>query len=360
MTRCDRILMTADAVGGVWRYAVDLGGEMRRRGLHVTVAVMGPPPTAQQRGEARHAGLELVDRAYRLEWMDDPWIDVQRAGEWLLQVERQTRPTLIHLNGYAHASLAWSAPVTVVAHSCVRTWWQAVRKQPAPESVSRYSTAVDAGLAAAAAVVAPTQAMGDALAREYKTRPPIRVIPNGSYLPAPGPHRIPKKESFVLAAGRVWDEAKNITALDAIAHAIPWPIYVAGDACGPCGQMCHVNHVRLLGALPGASLAQWYRRAAIYALPARYEPFGLSVLEAAAAGCALVLGDIDSLRENWCDAARFVAPDDHAGLAATLRALIVNPAARADLARRAVQRAELFTMDRTADAYLQLYQSLLT
>jgi glycogen synthase len=359
MTGSDRILMTADAVGGVWRYAVDLGGALRRRGVHVTVAVMGPSPTAQQCGEARHAGLELVDRPYRLEWMDDPWMDVQRAGQWLLEVARETRPTLIHLNGYAHASLPWSAPVTVVAHSCVRTWWQAVRRQPAPESVSRYSAAVDAGLSAANAVVAPTHAMRDALAREYGTRQRVRVIPNGSYLPRREPHRVPKKEPFVLAAGRVWDEAKNISALGAIADAIPWPIYVAGDAHGPAGERCDVPNVRLLGRVPPASLAQWYLRAAIYALPARYEPFGLSVLEAAAAGCALVVGDIASLRENWCGAACFVAPDDHAGLAATLRALIADREARADLARRAVERAERFSMERTADSYLHLYQSLL-
>jgi glycogen synthase len=360
MTGVDHVLMTADAVGGVWRYVVDLGGELRRRGLDVTVAVMGPPPNDQQRGEARRAGLELVDRPYRLEWMDDPWIDVQRAGEWLLDVARQTRPTLIHLNGYAHASLPWNAPVMVVAHSCVRTWWQAVRREAAPQSVSRYTAAVDAGLAAANAVVAPTQAMGAALAREYRTQKPVSVIPNGSYRPMREPHYLPKKQPIVLAAGRVWDEAKNVKALGAIADAIGWPIYVAGDSRGPAGEICEIDNVRLLGRLPAASLAGWYRRAAIYALPARYEPFGLSVLEAAAAGCALVLGDIDSLRENWCGAARFVAPDDHAGLAATLRDLIGDREARVELARRAAERAELFTVERTADAYLQLYQSMLT
>jgi glycogen(starch) synthase len=158
----------------------------------------------------------------------------------------------------------------------------------------------------------------------------------------------------------VWDEAKNITALGAVGDAIGWPIYVAGDARGPAGEMRDIANVRLLGRVPAPVLADWYRRAAIYALPARYEPFGLSVLEAAAAGCALVLGDIDSLRENWCGAARFVSPDDHAGLAATLRALIADRDARLDLARRAAERAELFTMKRTADAYLQLYQSMLT
>ena len=58
------------------------------------------------------------------------------------------------------------------------------------------------------------------------------------------------------------------------------------------------------------------RCAAIYALPARYEPFRLEVLEAAAPGCALVLGDIASLRELWDGAALFVAPDDDRALRA--------------------------------------------
>lgn len=360
MTGSERILMTADAVGGVWQYTIDLGGALRRRGVHVTVAVMGPPPSAQQRAEAKHVDLDLVDRPYRLEWMDDPWDDVGRAGEWLLQVASQVKPALIHLNGYAHAPLPWRAPVMVVAHSCVRTWWRAVRQQPAPSSVNRYTAFVSAALTAAKAVVAPTHAMGAALSREYGVPQTVHVIPNGSGVPATARYGLPGKEPFVLAAGRVWDDAKNIQALCSIAGAIGWPIYVAGDACGPDGKICEVSNVHLLGRLPAASLAHWYRRAAIYALPARYEPFGLSVLEAAASGCALVLGDIDSLRENWDGAARFVAPDDHAGLAVALQGLIADRAARTELGRLAGARAATFTVDRTADAYLQLYQSLLT
>ena len=40
---------------------------------------------------------------------------------------------------------------------------------------------------------------------------------------------------------------------------------------------------------------------------ALYEPFGLAVLEAAQAGCALVLSDIPTFRELWDGAALFVA-----------------------------------------------------
>jgi glycogen(starch) synthase len=359
----ERVLMTADAVGGVWRYAIDLGGELRRRGLEVTVAVMGPPPSTHQQQEARQAGIELVDRPYRLEWMDDPWSDVHLAGEWLLELERQLQPSLIHLNGYAHAALPWTAPVTVVAHSCVRTWWQAVRGEPAPCTVDRYRQAVTAGLCAADVVVAPTRAMGAALATEYPARQDVRVIPNGSHFSRITATQRVKKQPFVFAAGRVWDEAKNVAALCAIAPVIDWPIYVAGDARGPASEAeeCEVaGGVHLLGRLSAAALGEWYRRASIYALPARYEPFGLSVLEAAAAGCALVLGDIESLRENWSGAARFVPPGDHAALAGAVQDLITDREARIDLGGRAVERSRLFTMHRTADAYCRLYQSLLT
>jgi glycosyltransferase involved in cell wall biosynthesis len=114
----------------------------------------------------------------------------------------------------------------------------------------------------------------------------------------------------------------------------------------------------LLGPLCGADLSGWYRRAAIYALPARYEPFGLSVLEAANAACALVLGDIPSLRENWDGAAWFVPPEDDRALTAAIGRLVDHPETRNDFARRAFARASALSVGRTADSYFRLYQSL--
>ncbi len=110
--------------------------------------------------------------------------------------------------------------------------------------------------------------------------------------------------------------------------------------------------------LPQAELRSRMARAAIYALPARYEPFGLSVLEAAAAGCALVLGDIASLRETWAGAALFVPPDDEAALGEALRRLIAAPAERARLAERALRRARALTAAAMAERTLGLYRSL--
>jgi glycogen(starch) synthase len=354
-----RVLMTADAVGGVWRYAVDIGAELSRRGVQVVLAVMGPAPTPAHVAEAHAASLALVHRPYRLEWMDEPWDDVEGASDWLLGLERQFAPTLIHLNGYAHAALPWRAPVVVVAHSCVRTWWRAVHGVEAPSRLDRYTGAVASGLAAAHVVVAPTAAMGASLQAEYGARLTIRVIPNG-YRPAvTAAAPATAKREMVLAAGRVWDEAKNIRSLCRAAGSISWPVYIAGERRGPDGTDPGWRGVQLLGPLAPSVVRQWYQQAAIYALPARYEPFGLSILEAAAAGCALVLGDIPSLRENWDGAAVFVDPDDADGIATALRRLIARTQTREDLGRRAQDRAAELTIDRTADGYCHLYEALI-
>jgi glycosyltransferase involved in cell wall biosynthesis len=102
-------------------------------------------------------------------------------------------------------------------------------------------------------------------------------------------------------------------------------------------------------------MARHLGSASIFAAPARYEPFGLAILEAAAAGCALVLGDIPSLRENWDGAAAFVPPEDRVALGATINLLIADAQERTRLAAAARRRAGRFTLRRMAQSYATLY-----
>jgi glycogen(starch) synthase len=188
--------------------------------------------------------------------------------------------------------------------------------------------------------------MLDALEEHYGLPPVSLLIPNGRNAAqfAPG-----IKEEFVLTAGRLSDQAKNLSALDSVASKLPWPVYAVGDGT-------RFNNVRKLGWQSPRCLAHWMARASIYALPARYEPFGLSALEAAQAGCALVLGDIPSLREVWGDTAIYVPPDDHYGLQGALEMLMEDPSLRVDLAARARARALTFSACRMAERYVTAYK----
>ena len=346
-----RILMTGDTVGGVWTYTMELAEALGADGIHVVLAALGGAPSDAQRDEAaRIPNLELLASDFKLEWMDDPWRDVAESGNWLLDLEEQYAPDLVHLNSFGHGALDWQTPVVVTAHSCVLSWWQAVKGCDAPESWDRYRATVTQSLGAADLVTAPSRAMAAAVAHHYGIDE-CRVIGNGR---CASRFRRAVKEPFIFTAGRLWDDAKNVAAVAKAAPSVGWPVYCAG----PTGQRPSNTNATMLGHLAPDALADWYSRAAIYALPARYEPFGLSALEAAHSGCALVLGDIASLREVWGEAATFVPPGDTEALANAINQLIADRERRESMASAAWQHALQYTPRRMAAAYLEAYESI--
>ncbi len=375
-----RVLMTTDTLGGVWTYTLELARELAARGVEVTLASMGAPLRERQRDEAGSiAGLRVFESNHALEWMDDPWAGVDAAGEWLLELARHLAPDVVHLSGYAHGSLAWPTPVVVVAHSCVLSWWRAVVGERAPERYDEYRRRLAAGLASADAIVAPSRAMAEALLAEHddelreEVGDRVRVIANGR-----GGERfsIDEPQPFVLAAGRRWDHGKNLALLERCASRLPWPTYIAGPSEVPRPGRAHESSPAVeglsladaalrepgayaLGLLEPDELNLWLARAAIYVAPARYEPFGLGPLEAGLSGCALVLGDIPSLREIWADAAIYVDPDDGEALERAIVRLCSSPELCATMAARARVRAAGYSAARMASQVLDLYRELL-
>jgi glycosyltransferase involved in cell wall biosynthesis len=98
---------------------------------------------------------------------------------------------------------------------------------------------------------------------------------------------------------------------------------------------------------------------AVFVRPSLYEPFGWAVLEAGRAGCALVLGDIPSLREVWSDAAVFVPARDHQALAREVNRLIAEEDVRRQYGARDRARAQTYTMRRMAGEYYRDYRDLM-
>ena len=350
------VLMTTDTVGGVWTYALELARSLGERDVQVVLAAMGEKPTRSQIEAAAAIGsLKLESRPYKLEWMQEPWEDVRAAGEWLLELEAAYEPGIIHLNGYAHGALPWSAPLLIVGHSCVWSWCHAVRGTAPGDEWTTYRHEVVRGLRAADAVAAPSHAMLAELRRHYGQFRSAGVVYNARRTDAL--RRLPR-EDFVLTAGRLWDDAKNMSTLDAAARSIDWPVFAAGPAMSPDGGEIEFDTLQLLGMLSASDLGEWMGRASIYALPARYEPFGLTALEAAHAGCALVLGDIPTFREIWQDAAVFVPVEDSEAIARAVNELARDPRRLSRMAERAARRATQFTSSRMVAAYLTIYARL--
>ena len=356
-----KLLLTADPIGGVWSYAVELCRLLANEKVHIALATMGRPLRADQRRQLEFMPhVKLFESSYRLCWMHDPWDDIERAGQWLLDLARQFRPDLVHLNDLAHGDLNWKVPVLLVGHSCVVSWWQAVKKEPATEPQWRqYQQRVRASVQGATMLAAPSPAMLSSLLHAYGPVAASCVLANGTDFPEPAAQSTGSgRGDQIFAAGRLWDEGKNLRLLAAVAQHLPWPVVVAGEQADDAGRQMVLDNVKLTGFLAPEQLARYLARSAIFAAPALYEPFGLSILEAARSGCALVLGDIASLRQIWGENACYVDPTSARSLRWTLQNLIDQPELRQRMAELARQRAMQYTGSRMLADYRRCYELL--
>ena len=355
-----RIVMTADAVGGVWQYATDLAAALCARGDEVTLALLGPAPDADQRRLAQGvAGLHLVETGRPLDWLAAGPQAVEEAAQGVADLADRVGADVIHCNTPALAGAAdFAAPVVAVAHGCVASWWQATRGGPLAPSFAWHREMTLRGLMAADVTVAPSAAFAAHVQRTYALCAPPLAVHNGRRsLPTAVAGEAPVDAA--LSVGRLWDEAKNIAVLDRAAGLTHAPLLAAGATSGPHGESVSPEHLRMLGTLNEAELARVLARRPVFVSAARFEPFGLAVLEAAMAGCALVLSDIATFRELWDGAALFVAPGDAAGFARAIDSLVAAPDRRREMGAAAASRATRYTPEACAAAMGRIYHRLL-
>jgi glycosyltransferase involved in cell wall biosynthesis len=349
-----KVLMTADSVGGMWRHALDLCMTVRAQGIETIIAGLGPRPHASKEREAFRAGIRLVWLDAELDWVATGAPALEQAARLLDRVLDDFQPDLLHLNTPALAHLVRAdVPRVAMLHSCVASWWGAVRGTALPADWEWNRHHMERGLRAAELVVVPTQAFAAAISAIYGPLPRLSVIHNGSRRAAAAV--LTTKEPRVMAAGRWWDEAKDLATLRAAAPKISWPIEIAGPLEGPNGARADAGPLRSLGTLGAEACTARMEGAALFVSPALYEPFGLSVLEAAGRGTALALSDIPTFRELWDGAALFFPPRDCDRLAQSVNRLIEDRSLRAELADKALERSSIYGLEAQAQAMVRAW-----
>jgi glycosyltransferase involved in cell wall biosynthesis len=352
-----KLLMTADAVGGVWPYATELAAALVPHGVRTVIAVLGPAPDADQLAVVA-AGVEVVVTGLPLDWLADGPAPVRDAAGRIAAMAEEMRADLVQLNSPAlAAAAAFPCPVVAVAHGCVATWWDAAEATPLPDLFGWLAAMTRDGLDRAAAVVAPSASYAAIVQRRYDlSRAPV-VVHNGRSAPVPAAPGSPA--DHVFTAGRLWDRVKNTALLDQVAARLPVPVRAAGPVTAPQGDTVRPAHLTLLGNVPAADLARELAQRPVFVSAASFEPFGLAVLEAAQAGCALVLSDIATFRELWDGAALFVAGWDPQDWVTALADLLADPERRQALGDRAAERAARYTPAATAAVMMRVYAQAL-
>jgi glycosyltransferase involved in cell wall biosynthesis len=347
--------MTVDAVGGVWRYAMDLAASLQPRGVEFLFVGLGPRPSGRQQREAAELGhLRWLDAP--LDWMVENEDELSVVGPQIVDLARAEAVDLLHLNLPSQAAaIETELPVITMSHSCVVTWFAGVRDEAVPVDWQWHHAVNRCGLIRADLALAPSRSHARMLQEAYGPIDKLQVVYNASrYEETAEP-----KEAIVCAAARWWDDGKNGRVLDEAAAFTAWPIIMAGPNTGPDGQTLPIRHAERLGELPHADVMALMRRSSVFVSPSVYEPFGLAALEAARAHNALVLADIPTYRELWDGAALFANPRDAKALAAAIDRLCADNDQRTQLADKAAERSRRYDLPSQAEAMAGLYAGLL-
>ncbi len=364
------VLVTADSLSGSWTYTRELVTGLVTRGLRVTLVSFGEIPLPEQTAwmDLLH-GLDYRPTAFRLEWMQEAEEDLAESSAFLASLVRELQPDVLHLNQFCYGNLNVDVPRIVAAHGDIISWTLAVQgNTPRPSRwLKWYRDTVSRGIAGADAVVSSSSWMLDTLRCCYG--PPLR---QAVVYPGRNPvffNPFVSKEDSVLSVGRLLDAGKQVFLLTQ--HPQPLPVCIVGaDQTVPMPRVpiradvkvaTEQSSVAIRGAQTESQLRQLYSRASIYAATARYDPLGISPLEAALSRCAIVANDIPSFREVWGDAALYFQTNNAASLSDALRRLNNDRALCRGYGERAYMRArERFTTKRMIDDYLKLYQSLVS
>jgi glycosyltransferase involved in cell wall biosynthesis len=112
----------------------------------------------------------------------------------------------------------------------------------------------------------------------------------------------------------------------------------------------------MLGYVSDAALAELYRRCAVFCYPSLGEGFGLPVLEAMAAGAAVLTSNVSSLPEVGGEAVAYADPTEALAIGEQLQRLLRDESLRAELSTRARERAQEFSWEAFAETVLAVLE----
>lgn len=118
------------------------------------------------------------------------------------------------------------------------------------------------------------------------------------------------------------------------------------------------DRITHLGMVDAKCLPDVYRCADVLLFPSWHEGFGLPVIEAMASGVPVVASDRGSLPEVVGDAGLLVDPEDHETMAKSVATIFDGAGFRAKLREAGLERARLFTWEKTAKRTLEVYRKV--
>lgn len=370
-----RLLLASDSfdpdIGGVQRVVHDLAHSLSQAG-HAVLVVAPLLPSTPEREEID--GIQVLRvRLGRPALRPRAVVGFARrfgaARQLVDELIAEFRPELAHLH-FLQSPLAYllpaacrtaGIPLLATAHGR-DVGGTMVDADP----VGRW--AVRRVLDTAAVVTAPSQATLD-IARALAPRPVrarYQVVSNALPTDMEGQLDVDggSARAGLVAVGELHEKKGFDVLVRAVARLPEVTLRIAGEGQERAALTALIDDLRvadrvsLVGFVERAALPAFLRSAAAQVVSSRREPFGLVLLEAMACGTPVIATRVGGIPDVVGEAGVLVASDEHVALADSIARVLGDAAELVELARRGRERAREFTSENTAQAYLQLYESV--
>jgi glycosyltransferase involved in cell wall biosynthesis len=280
---------------------------------------------------------------------------------WLRRAVRDDRPDVFFAPAYT-APLGTGVPTVITIHDVAFAahpeWFrirEGIRRRWLTERAARH----------AALVLTVSDFSRQEIARHFNIAAAcIRVIREGLAPRAAATQPESRREPLVLYVGSIFNRRRLPDLIGGFARAtrdIPDArlAIVGDDRSWPPLSLPAVAHahgverkVEIRRYVDDEELARLYAAASVFGFLSEYEGFGITPLEALAAGVPSVVLDTPVAREIYGDAAMYVPPDDEHATADAIRRLLTVPDERAAVLAHGPAVLARYSWDRAAAATL--------
>jgi glycosyltransferase involved in cell wall biosynthesis len=179
----------------------------------------------------------------------------------------------------------------------------------------------------------------------------------------------PRQVPFIMAAGAI-SPRKNIRrileAFSKVQNSIPHHLVLVGGKGWDSDEIFKVlksstlsKKVHYLGYVSDEQMQALYKHADFYVHPSLFEGFGLTVLEAMAAGCPVITSNISSLLEISGKAALLVNPESVEEISDAIASLALNASLKSQLILKGLSHVQAFKWQSTAQGVANVYREVI-